>query len=135
MPRDKLQALMHHTWSWRVLTGPGCVSAHAACLENCTGQTRGLNSMSVYCMLGLPSLLGMRTCLPAGFVFANELSFGPDGVSTGGIVGAVQSARDKGMLLRGLLQHYEGQGHTGAGSLVYIGDSVPDLQPLLAVRV
>jgi hypothetical protein len=61
---------------------------------------------------------------------ANELAWGPDGVSTGHIQREVQCGRDKGRVMEALLQQHRS---SSSGAVVYVGDSSSDILPLLQV--
>jgi hypothetical protein len=64
-------------------------------------------------------------------IHANELAWGPDGVSTGDIQREVQCGRDKGRLMDALLQQHRSS--SSGGAVVYVGDSSSDILPLLKV--
>ena len=67
-------------------------------------------------------------------VYANELEFGPDGVSTGQLQVAIQNGRDKLRVLQELkLKQSAAAAAAAAGPVVYVGDSCSDILPLIEV--
>ena len=83
-------------------------------------------------------------CSPATntsmLLLANRLALGPDQRATGEIQPLIQSARDKGQAFTWLLEHHRrttcgGGGGRRGGGVVYVGDSVSDLLPLLEADI
>jgi 2-hydroxy-3-keto-5-methylthiopentenyl-1-phosphate phosphatase len=66
-------------------------------------------------------------------VYANELEFGPDGVSTGQLQVAIQNGRDKLRVLQELKLKQSAAAAAAAGPVVYVGDSCSDILPLIEV--
>jgi len=72
-------------------------------------------------------------------VHANELEWGPDGRSTGGLQCEVQCGRDKLAALQQMVTKHTAAAAAGAaaagggGAVVYVGDSASDILPLLEV--
>jgi 2-hydroxy-3-keto-5-methylthiopentenyl-1-phosphate phosphatase len=67
-------------------------------------------------------------------VYANELEFGPEGVSTGQLQTQVQCGRDKLAVLREMLGKHRQTAAATGGFVVYVGDSCSDILPLIEVR-
>jgi 2-hydroxy-3-keto-5-methylthiopentenyl-1-phosphate phosphatase len=69
-------------------------------------------------------------------IHANELAWGPNGVSTGDIQREIQCGRDKGRVMEDLLQqHRSSSSSSSSGAVVYVGDSSSDILPLIKVRM
>jgi 2-hydroxy-3-keto-5-methylthiopentenyl-1-phosphate phosphatase len=70
-------------------------------------------------------------------IHANELVWGADGVSTGGLQREVQCGRDKGRVMDQLLQQHRrsssSSSSSSSGAVVYVGDSSSDILPLIKV--
>jgi hypothetical protein len=68
-------------------------------------------------------------------IHANELAWGPNGVSTGNIQREIQCGRDKGRVMEDLLQQHRSSSSSSSGAVVYVGDSSSDILPLIKVRI